>query len=174
MTRGYVYDDSSGYVTLALRVLQEEGEYEYAGDKGGSGMDGGDLEEAVLYQPLGDSSSSIGGSKAALTRLSAGCLTQYSGPRGTDLSGRAGCARYVGIFGEIVGGIDKVAKGGWHIVKHAANSVWHWVEKHASLARTIDCNLSGGGAGILAGVGLRPSQRICIFLGRSDLRWRLA
>ncbi len=68
MTRGYVYDDSSGYVTLALRVLQEEGGEEYASYHGsqaereasfGPGVavavvDNGEghAEDAVVRRPL--------------------------------------------------------------------------------------------------------------------------
>jgi RHS repeat-associated protein len=132
---------------------EEEGGYEgVAYHPGTGGQVEGHVEEALLYQPLGDGSSVVQ-VEAELRRVPPRCLKLYAESEGKGLSSNAGCMRYAGLFGEIVGGIEKVAKGGWKVIKHAASNVWHWVKTHASLVKTIDCDISGGGAGVLAGAG---------------------
>jgi RHS repeat-associated protein len=131
---------------------EEEGGYEEAAYHPGTGGQEGHIEDGLLYQPLGESSS-VGQAEEELRRVPAHCLKLYTESDGKGLGSNAGCMRYAGLFGEIVGGIEKVAKGGWKIIKHAASSVWHWVNHHASLAKTILCSLSGGSAGVLAGAG---------------------
>jgi len=59
----------------------------------------------------------------------------------------------VGFFGELIEGIKHLAKKASHAIVKAAHAVVRWVRQHASTVKTIDCMISGGGAGVLAGVG---------------------
>jgi RHS repeat-associated protein len=135
--------------TEEYEEFEEEGEGEEyaawhhpaAGEHGTGGT-----EEGILFQLLGPEAS-----QDMRTSLMAMCsmeLHEYARalPRGA-------CMEYVDLIGEIVGGIEKAAKGGWKVMKHAASNVWHWVRTHASLVKQISCGISGGGAGVLAGVG---------------------
>ncbi len=126
----------------------EEGGYEYASyhHDGRASNEEAHLEEGILYHLEGEGAVT-GQHLNSLANLATLCAAEKTETLGS------GCMRYVGLFGEIVSGIEKVAKGGVRVIKHAASSVWHWVKKHAGLVKTVDCNISGGGAGVLTGVG---------------------
>jgi tripartite motif-containing protein 71 len=125
---------------------EEGGEYAAWHHPAGTEHETGNTEEGLLFQPLGEEAS-----QDMRTNLVAMCsmeLHEYAKARP-----RGACMEYVDLFGEIVGGIEKAAKGGWHVIKHAARKVWHWVRTHANLVKQVSCGISGGGAGVLAGVG---------------------
>jgi RHS repeat-associated protein len=134
------WDEEEGEELLGFASYDRsaEGAFHEGGSEGAADVH---TEDGLLYQPIGAQGS------AGVPNVVVLCVRQKSEPS------HLACARYAGLFGEIVGGIEKVAKGGWHVIKHAASSVWHWVKTHASLVKTIDCNISGGGAGVLTGVG---------------------
>jgi hypothetical protein len=104
------------------------------------------MESGVLYQPL----EGLGGEAQHLPSLR--LCKMGSGLRSSHQA-TTPCLYNVGFFGELVNGVKKIAKGAAHAVVSAAHAVVRWARQNFSTLKSVSCNISGAGAGILAGVG---------------------
>ena len=122
---------------------EEEGGYEYAAYlQDTHGQEKVHLEEGVLYQPLGEAGATV---KLCTEKMNA-----------TDkkATNEACVMMYVGIFGEVLGGLKKawgtLKNGGSHLV-HIASNVANWIRQEA-------CEQSNRGAPGVCHYGNRASN----------------
>ncbi len=125
---------------------EEEGYEEAAYHQGAGGNAEAQVQSGVLYQPLEGSAREARPSASPPPR----CLNRGR----TSLQAASPCLYYVGFFGEFIKGVKNVAKGAAHAVVHAVRAVVRWARQHYSSLKSISCNISGAGAGILTGVGV--------------------
>jgi hypothetical protein len=136
MTCGCAYDDSSGHMTLALRVLQEqeEGGYEEASYHQGAenGEQEAHVESAVLYQPIPVNEDAPRGPRYELAEQ---CLHSSS-----SASRARACTEYASLFGEAL----KAIKKGWKAVKAGVHAAWRFVgeETVSWESRSLNTNLT--------------------------------